>query len=398
MQAIFSPGKPIWNRDDLASIETPCYIFNPAEVVRSYRSLRASLGTPLLVSLKANPDPDLLECCASEFRDGVEVASLGELDTVSERLADAKYVTSPALDEALILAASACRATVVLDSEAHAKLLLQLQPRLFEPVSVMIRINATSLLRNCTESLKADHFGVEPADACTIVSRLHHARIRVVGLHVFVGSGNFARAAPYMVSAMTPLIDEVSARMQQQLPCANLGGGFTADWAEAPDLMRAYRNSLEPLRRRMTVLHEAGRAIFERAGKFLTRVVSVKLIHGSWVAVCDGGMAHAFQLAQTERFVKSWSEPTVIRKGVPDEGGATLVDGLPTRYVGNSCNPADVLGVAEKGAGPQIGDIVMFQRCGAYHTYTPSSFLNLAPARKYLNLSANRAIGEAPET
>lgn len=372
------------SKEALASLETPCFIFDPARVIESYRTLRAALGTPLLVSLKANSHPSLLERCAQEFRDGSEIASVGELDLALRHLPQAKYVTSPALDETLILAASACKATIVLDSYAHANLLLRLLPRLGAPPAVMIRINATAILRHYTSDLRPDHFGVEPTEAGMIASRLHAAGVKVVGLHVFAGSGNFGRSAPYIVAAITSLIDEVSAIVQGQLPFVNLGGGFVADWAGAGHLMASYRSSLATLQGRMTVLHEAGRAIFEHGAKFLTRVVSVKMIHGGHVAVCDGGMAHAFQLAQTEKFVKAWSVPVLIARGSTDESGAPRDKDLPIRYVGNSCNPADILGVGTKGSVPRIGDVVVFERCGAYHTYTPSGFLNLAPVRKYL--------------
>lgn len=372
------------NAEALRSVETPCFVFDPAPIIRSYRALRAALGTPLLVSIKANPNPELLMHFVHEFRDGAEVASLGELNVVVGRLSHAKYVASPALDETLVLAADACRATIVLDSDAQADLMLRLLPKLRHPPAVFIRINANALLRDYTGDIRPDHFGVEPASACVIATRLDAVGIRVSGLHVFAGSGSFVRTASHIVSAITPVIDEVSEKLQQQLPCVNLGGGFTSEWVKAVDFMCTYRDTLAPLLSRMTVLHEAGRAIFEPGARFLTRVVSVKTIHGNRVAVCDGGMAHAFRLAQTEQIVKTLSMPVVLRCAPLANQGLIDNDDIPTRYVGNSCNPADVIGFVPKGSAPQVGDIVMFEQCGAYHTYTPTGFLNLRPARKYL--------------
>lgn len=377
--------QPFWaNRKLLDSIITPCFVFDPARIVHSYHALRTALGTSLLVSLKAGPSSDVLACCAREFCDGVEVASRGELGMAAGRAPYTTYVTSPALDEALVLAACTAEANIVLDSSAHAELLVRTLPKLHAPPHVLIRINAAALLRGYTGSIRPDHFGVEPTSAATIARRLQSGGIDVVGLHVFAGSGSFSRAAPFMAAAISPVIEDVSTRLQQRLLCVNLGGGFTADWAMSASLMSKYRESIEPLQSKMTVLHEAGRAIFEPGAAFLTRVVSVKTIHGNHVAVCDGGMAHAFRLAMTEHLVKSPSMPLIVSARDPDALATHDFDNLPTCFVGNSCNPADVIGFLPKGASPLVGDIVVFDRCGAYLTYTPSRFLTLQPAQEYL--------------
>ena len=44
----------------LLDLKTPCYVFDPSAVLARYAHLRQCLGTPLIVSLKANPNLDLL--------------------------------------------------------------------------------------------------------------------------------------------------------------------------------------------------------------------------------------------------------------------------------------------------------------------------------------------------
>ena len=60
----------------LSKLETPCFIFDPTIIIEDHRQLKAELGTPLIVSMKANPVLDLLVRCNHAFTDGIEIASL----------------------------------------------------------------------------------------------------------------------------------------------------------------------------------------------------------------------------------------------------------------------------------------------------------------------------------
>src|SRR5687768_16285156 len=102
--------------EQLEQAESPCYLFDPATVAATYSSLRATLGTPLMVSFKANPSIDLFVRCAHAFGDGIELASQGELNLVAGRTSAPKFVNTPALDLGLMRAAVAARATLVLDN------------------------------------------------------------------------------------------------------------------------------------------------------------------------------------------------------------------------------------------------------------------------------------------
>jgi diaminopimelate decarboxylase len=86
-------------------------------------------------------------------------------------------------------------------------------------------------------------------------------------------------------------------------------------------------------------------------------------------------------LAQTEKVLKKLRRPRIMHLG--DEPVTTVAE--PIVFVGNSCNRADVIGELPGGGPlPRIGDLVLFDRCGAYHTYTPTNFLQLKSPRFYL--------------
>jgi diaminopimelate decarboxylase len=370
----------------LAGLETPCYFFDPASVAEDLRELRQLLGTPVVVSVKASPVLDLLVRCNPAFGDGIEIASLGELNLTIGRMSVPRFVNTPALDATLIAAALACRATLVADSPQHIALIESalrkpaMQNR--APEGIVLRVNAASLLGRSGPS--ADHFGMDPATLHRELARLSESAggLKVIGLHVFAGSHSFAGSSPDIAQHLAGLVGKLRRYDAAKLEVALIGAGLGADWREAGLDFAAYRNSLRDLQGQVRVMHEAGRSVFSRSGTFATRIVAVKELNDESVVVCDGGLAHCFALAQTEQFVKRWREPRLMKAG-----DAPPAHGAPARthkVVGNSCNRADVIGRLQSAQAPEPGDMLLFEHCGAYHSYSPTGFLNLRPARRYI--------------
>jgi len=159
-----------FERDKLAALDTPCYIFDQSRVERDYTDLKQALGTPLIVSLKANPNLDLLIRSFHAFADGVELASQRELDLVVGR-AIPKFVNTPALSAGFLRAALAARATLVLDNLCQVDLLIaQAGGRAVPPV--MLRLNAAEIVATLRERGFGDHFGMSPGDLVEAGRRL----------------------------------------------------------------------------------------------------------------------------------------------------------------------------------------------------------------------------------
>lgn len=383
MQALCTPGAQ--RRLDpaaLAALETPCYVFDPATVIEDHACLRAELGTPLVVSMKANPVLDLLVRCNHAFTDGIEIASLGELNLTVGRVTVPRFVNTPALDATLVASALACRATVIADSPQQVDLVRVAAAKARGPVRLGLRLNAGALLGERQRA--ADHFGMSLEDLWSVLNSLAGSALQVAGLHVFAGSNSFGEWAPRLAQRMAQLVADVRGHAAAALEFVNLGGGLPANWRDAKLDFAAYREGLSPLQRHVTVMHEAGRAVFSRGGSFVTRVVGVKSLQGRRVAVCDGGLAHCFALAQTESFVKRPRVPELVRPApaAGDAGDAGSTHGS-VLVVGNSCSQADLIGHLD-GADPQPGDLLVFGHCGAYHSYSPSGFLNLRAAQRYI--------------
>jgi diaminopimelate decarboxylase len=364
--------------DALARLETPCHVFDPAVAAEDHAALRAALGTPLVVSMKANPLLDMLVRCNHVFGDGIEIASMGELNVTVGRMTVPRYCNTPALDPALIAAALACKATIIADSLQQVRWVVDAARQTGKAVRLGLRLNAASVLQSARG---ADHFGIDVATLPKVLDELAQGPVKAAGLHVFAGSNSFEANGLELARAMTSLVAGLADQPGAALEFVNLGGGLPARWRTLELDFEAYGQAIAPLRARVQVLHEAGRAVFARSGHFLTRVVATKTIDGREIAVCDGGLAQCFSLAQTEHFARRPPRPRVVRH----ETGAARAEGAggTVDLVGSSCSPADRIGVVE-GERLAPGDLLVFDDCGAYHTYSPTGFLNLRAAQRYL--------------
>jgi diaminopimelate decarboxylase len=382
-----------WMQD----LKTPCYVFDPEIAIERYRALKARLGTRLIVSLKANPNQDMLVRCGHAYEDGIELASRGELDLVVGRIKAPKYLNNPAMNEDFIRAGLASRCHFVLDNPELVTRFIALSQAAIAagatPRNVLLRLNAGALAGDAARAHWHDHFGMTPAEAFDATARLVAAGLRVSGLHVFSGSHTFTRggAATPDTLALPPraaaLANELAAPNGAPLESLSLGGGFS-EAGDAPGAFAQYRESLVPLAAGFSLAHESGRAIFADAGLFVTRVMAVKHWPDRIVAVCDGGISHNFLLAQTEVPLRRLQAPLLVRDGRPvADSGKDGDGGAPpdTVFVGSTCSRADVIGRRHSGPLPRPGDLAVFFRCGAYNrTYTMEGFLSHQAAHVYV--------------
>lgn len=371
----------------LLSLKTPCYVLDPTVVMARYADLRERLGTPLIVSLKANPNLDLLIRCGHAFIDGVELASQGELDIVAGRINAPKYVNNPSMDEEFMRAALASRCTFIIDSLEQAQRLIRVIGKQVAPQTVL-RLNAGQLVSSGKHM--ADHFGMSRHDALLTTVALTQANVPIIGLHTFAGSNSFhiddkgadAAALAHALAAFAPQVARLTG-----LPVTflNVGGGFSEHLHNQAQTFDAYRQRIAPLHEDFKVVHESGRGVFAGAGTFVTRVRSVKALGERYVAVCDGGLSHNFLLAKTESMLKNYAQPRLLRR----QQAPVDVPLLPTQFVGSTCSRADVIGWShDVSAPPSVGDLVIFDNCGAYNqTYSVSAFLSQSPAHTYIHQS-----------
>ena len=357
------------------NVSTPCYVYSVSSVIENYQRLKKALGTKLVFSFKANSNLDLVVRCGHIFEDGIEIASLGELNSLASGDAP-RYINNPSADKNFIRAAIASKATLIIDNLDQLELISEfVDKRPIQPVVLRLNhcvINEFSGKKN----IRPNHFGMDWETASKAIERINSLQLELKGFHLFSGSYNFNRWALETAQAALQVTAKMEKVYGKPISYVNLGGGFDNQWRTQSFDFEQYRALLTEFPDHITLAHESGRGIVGSAGYFLTKVRYLKSIDGQKYAVCDGGMAQNFLLAQTERPLKKYQSPIVLNRQTQTVDKSTLL-------VGTSCNKDDVIGRCD--AVLQVGDILAFDQCGAYNaSYTVSPFLTLPSAKTYL--------------
>ncbi|WP_246128524.1 PLP-dependent decarboxylase [Pleionea sediminis] len=377
--------KLMW-REEPRNFQTPCYLYSVSGVEKNFLTLKNLLGTNLVYSLKANHCVDLLVRCGHLFTDGIEVASVGELNLIAGG-DGVKFINNPSMDKQTMRAAIGSKATIIIDNEQQLDMLGEfIGKRPLNPV--LFRLNSCVLKTFMPEheSVRSDHFGMDWETAKRCLKWANDNNIEVQGFHLFKGSNTFVKTAMSSVTAVLKIIYEFEKSLGYPIKMINLGGGFD-NQPELSDFdFDAYRNLLQEIPEHIEISHEAGRAIMASAGYFLTRVRSVKQIEDQSYIIADGGMKQNFLLAKTENSFRRYEEPMILTSNDYESDNDKETGTGKAYIVGTSCNRDDVIGAINNiSVMPAVGDGLLFSHCGAYNeSYTLGDFLSLPKAQAYI--------------
>lgn len=124
-------------------LDTPCYVYDVPTLTATVQQFGSMLGAPPVVSLKANPDIDLI-MRMQHLQNSVEVASSEELNAVAG--SGQIFINTPAMDRNLMRAGIGAKAIFILDDISQIDDLEELTGSR-PATSVLLRLNS-SVLRN----------------------------------------------------------------------------------------------------------------------------------------------------------------------------------------------------------------------------------------------------------
>ncbi|ASP37672.1 amino acid decarboxylase [Bacterioplanes sanyensis] len=368
--------KPMLQEEPCA-LSTPCYVYSVSAVERNFKALKQALGTQLIYSFKANSNLELMVRCGHIFTDGIELASQGELGLMATGKAP-RYINNPSADKNFLRAAIASKAQIIIDHPAQLEVMKDFVGK--RPIAPLIlRLNPCVLSDYDPQpSLRANHFGMDWPLLQQAINRCQQLQLEVGGVHLFTGSYQFERHAISTAQAALQCVERIQQLLDGPLNFLNLGGGFDEHWQQNDFDFEQYRHLLAEFPSHVTLAHESGRGIMASAGHFVTKVRYTKTIEDRHYAICDGGMAQNFLLAQTENTFRRYAQPTVVHNTTPAGHTGTWL------LAGTSCNKDDLIGQLND-ASIGVGDFAIFADCGAYNaSYTVSPFLNLPTANTYI--------------
>ncbi|MFN3596021.1 MAG: diaminopimelate decarboxylase [Rubricoccaceae bacterium] len=354
---------------------TPLYVYDAGTVQARCRALTEALrGLParVLYAAKANAAPALLRLIAAEGL-GFDAVSPGEvavLRALGVPPGDILFTTTSTSDDELRWATEQGVLLNLDDAERVARL-----GALAPGAEVCVRVNpgvGAGHHRHVVTGGKESKFGIRPEDVPAVAETAARTGLRVVGLHLHIGSGVDDPAV--LREAAGALLD--AAPHFPALRFVNLGGGLPVPYrpGEAPfDPARLRDEVAVPVLERLHATHpgtevwfEPGRFVVAEAGVLLARVHTVKPADGRVFVGTDSGFNHLIRptLYGAYHALSNVSNP---------DGPLRTYD-----IVGNVCESGDLFARARRVQEVRRGDVLAIHDTGAYGAAMASTY-NLRP-------------------
>ncbi len=224
--------------------------------------------------------------------------------------------------------------------------------------------------------------GIWHADLAQACARLHANGLRLVGLHMHIGSGVDYGHLQNVCGAMVGLVHTVQAQ-GLDVQALSAGGGLSIPYqAGQPQVDTAHYFSLwDAARRRvaarlghpLTLEIEPGRYLVAESGVLLTEVRATKPMGANRFVMVDAGFS---DLMRPSMYGSFHGMELMHADGTPVPGGEQ-----PTVVAGPLCESGDVFTQGEGGVvlqrplpAAQVGDLLVLHDTGAYGASMSSNY------------------------
>ena len=341
---------------------TPFYLFDERVLVQTIEHLKAGLGpnVELCYAMKANPL--ILAAIESEVA-RIEVCSTGELRICQMAgIPLSKVVLSGVhKDPELIF-------ELVSGEEQPLRYTVESaeQYQLLERAACEADVRIPLLFRLTS----GNQFGLDIKELLRLVEKaVASPYVHCCGIHYFAGTQRTsAKKAQRELRKVDDLLGELALRYPGQLDGLELeyGPGLPVSYFEHDAEVARERDDAQlaavsaaigELRNAGTVAVELGRAIAAECGSYVTSVVDAKRNRGYNYAIVDGGM---HQLAYYDHAM-ALQQPVCVNLSSPQTNSDELWN-----VCGSLCTINDILGKQMPLGQLRIGDLLAFDKTGAY--------------------------------
>lgn len=231
-----------------------------------------------------------------------------------------------------------------------------------------LRVNTKSI---CKEVDLEDRLGLEVSDVARAIKLAKECDSKITGLHIYVGTNYKSHVQ------MMPAIHSFLALAERvpDLEYVNIGGGIGVNYLNEEDRfdIRSYGLEICKLvetlsrKKRQTIqlVFEPGRRLAAESGVFVTRITDLKQLNGQRYIVIDGSIAI---------FPRPFHHPDSPHKALFPfvTKNQSLIDSI---IVGKTTFSKDIFLRTQAPMELQIGDVVIFEKAGAYCDSMRSRFL-----------------------
>ncbi len=374
--------------ENLFCLETPCFVFDEAELADNFRGFRDAVRSAwsseseVAYSIKTNPLPWVLEVardggCMAEAVSDEEYELALSCGFEPERI----VYNGPIKGRQRFAMALEQGSLVNLDSARELRWLAEIASESDRPLAVGLRANI-DLESHCpgqtVTGAVGGRFGFcyengELARAVHAVRALG-SNVRIAGLHMHVTTRS-RTVEVYRVLAKHAAI--IALEFDLDLDFVDIGGGYFGGGDANRGAYEAYAQAIaeelaaafDPKRTRLVV--EPGGAVVCTPGRYLGRVIDAKdTTYGRFVTTDLSRINIDHEMKKT----------SYVYEIVPGSAEAQRKR-LPRQIMcGYTCMESDRLSVLEDEVELMEGDMVVLKNAGAYSmSFTPGFFIRYAP-------------------
>ena len=358
MSSVFGFIKELTEKDHTP---TPSYVFDLDKMKGFVKKVQSCLGesVQLCYAMKANP---FLTGPMMEVVSSFEVCSPGEF-RICERVGVpmVRIVLSGVYknpeDVEYVLSAYGGRGMYTVESLQHLQILNDTAVKLGMKIAVLIRVTS------------GNQFGVDEEDIRKMVSdRGNYPGIEIEGLQFYLGTQK--RELSQMKTELEHL-DEFIGELKEvngfETRVLEYGPGFFVPYfkkdksEDVEDVLGEFKELLECLKFKGKVVLEMGRFLAATCGYYVTSIVDMKVNKDQPYVIMDGGINHLNYYGQ----VMAMKQPYCVQL---DAEGNEKTEGEAEAWnlCGALCTVSDVVVKRFPLHKPQIHDILVFERVGAY--------------------------------
>lgn len=343
-------------KDVLRRQMTPCYIFDTQVLKERIQYIKDRLprNLKLCYAIKANP---FVTKSAAEVAERVELCSPGEVKISlkagvdPQRMVISGVYKTPAYIEWLARTYPDIGVYTV-ESMEQLALLFKAGKENRRTIPVLLRLTS------------GNQFGLDEEEIFSIIrDRDLYKEIDIRGIQYFSGTqkGTVRRIERELIK-----LDALCTRLKEEegfiVKELEYGGGFFVSYFQEEKFdEESYLSDIAalftPLCEKMQVVLELGRSIAAPCGTYVTRVADVKKNRGQSYVIVDGGIHQLVYYGQTMAMKHPY-----IRQWGKDISGETM----DCAICGSLCTVNDILVKQSPLYDPRIGDVLLFERAGAY--------------------------------
>lgn len=371
------------------SKNTPAYYFNVGDMkdrvklIRDYISPRVGL----CFAMKANP---FIVSSMDGMVEHLEVCSPGEYEIcIRNNIDPAKIIVSGVnkTDDSIerIMEYSKGLGTYTIESMVHYRIITDAAKALGKKIDVIIRLSS------------GNQFGVDKECLEEIIKLIKNDDVlNLIGIHYYSGTQKKIKK----ISSELSMLNEYGQYLKDTYGLDKLlleyGPGLIVSYFEndsASDIEKA--NPVEQLKALSEELNkidsydditiELGRFLTSMCGYYVTKIMDVKKNNDASFVIADGGIHQLGYYGQMMGMKKPYI--TQLKKNT--------ISGEATKYTicGSLCTVNDVITRDVDLTNPEIGDILLFERCGGY-SVTEGMSMFLSRELPYVYLVSDNEVKE----